>query len=309
MRMRKIIQWLVLLGSNAYLPGFFSGRIYRGNLKSVCVPGLNCYSCPGAVASCPLGALQAVLGDSRYNFSFYVTGLVLGFGLFFGRFICGFLCPFGLLQELGWRYGGLRHAKRAKYARYAKHAKYIKYFFLVVFVVALPLLMKQGQASVGVGDPAFCKYVCPAGTLVGLPLIAANPPLWSELGWLFALKGAVAFAIFLGCLWVYRFFCKCLCPLGALYGLFNKIALYQIRLEKKNCVHCGACSRICKMGVDPSQAPSSPECIRCGDCVKACQFSALSSGFGIHSDTCPGGLIKESDRNKVIETKYNRKKI
>jgi polyferredoxin len=291
---RKAVQWLALLGSNAYLPGFVKGRIYRGELKSVCVPGLNCYSCPGAVASCPLGALQAVLGASRYSFSFYVTGLVLGFGLFFGRFICGFLCPFGLIQELLHKIppkmpllapllGGAsaktgcstrRFGLGARLTKHAQYARYVKYALLAVFVVALPLLTKGGE---GIGDPAFCKYICPAGTLTaGIPLIAANPPLRRALGGLFVLKCAVALAVVLGCLASYRFFCKFLCPLGAFYGLLNKVSLCGIRLEKENCTRCGACSRVCKMGVDPSRAPDSPECIRCGDCVKVCRFSALT---------------------------------
>jgi polyferredoxin len=288
---RKAVQWLALLGSNAYLPGFVKGRIYRGGLKSVCVPGLNCYSCPGAAASCPLGALQAVLGAPRYSFSFYVTGLVLGFGLLFGRFICGFLCPFGLIQELLHKipprapflaplFGGASASAGPSMrrfglgARLAKHARYVKYVLLAVFVIALPLLTK---GAAGVGDPAFCKYICPAGTLTaGLPLIAANPPLRRALGGLFVLKCIVALAVVLGCLATYRFFCKFLCPLGAFYGLLNRISLYGIRLEKGNCTRCGACSRVCKMGVDPSLTPDSAECIRCGDCVKACRFSALT---------------------------------
>ncbi|MDR2175117.1 MAG: 4Fe-4S binding protein [Synergistaceae bacterium] len=292
---RKAIQWLALLGHNACLPGFFSGRIYRGALKSVCVPGLNCYSCPGAVASCPLGALQAVLGASRYSFSFYVTGLLLGFSLFFGRFVCGFLCPFGLIQELlykiplkipffsvktGTAGAGAGHSR-------LRCARYVKYALLAVFVIALPLLTKgaagegdAGKGAAGIGGPAFCKYICPAGTLTaGLPLVAANPPLRRALGGLFVLKCAAALAVVLGCLGAYRFFCKFLCPLGAFYGLFNKFSLYRVRLEKSNCARCGACFRACRMGVDPSRAPDSPECIRCGNCVKACRFSALRSGF------------------------------
>jgi polyferredoxin len=307
---RKIVQWLVLLGSNAYLPGFFRGRIYRGGLKSVCVPGLNCYSCPGAVASCPLGALQAVLGASRYSVSFYVTGLMLGFGLFFGRFICGFLCPFGLMQELlhkiriPFRFPGFPlslssasggRAKREKLAQYARHVKYV---LLVVFVIALPLLTK---GVTGTGSPAFCKYICPAGTLTaGLPLLAANPPLRRAAGGLFVLKCAIALAVVLGCLRAYRFFCKFLCPLGAFYGLFNKIALYRIRLERGNCASCGACSRVCKMGVDPSRTPDSAECIRCGDCVKACRFSALSAGF---SSDCPTWPFPALHPDKAAENK------
>ena len=267
---RKIIQSLVLLCNNAYLAGFLNGRIYKGKLKSLCVPGLNCYSCPGAVGSCPIGSLQAVMGHYRYRFTFYVTGLLMLFGLLFGRLVCGFLCPFGLLQEL------LHKIPFPKVRKLWKWLLRVKYVILIVFVLALPALSK---GSIGISSPAFCKYICPAGTLTaGLPLLIAEPAMRGALGWLFTLKSAIAFVTILGCLSVYRFFCKVMCPLGAFYGLFNKIALYRLRLSEENCVHCGECSKACKMMVDPSRTPDSPECIRCGDCVKACRFSALRAG-------------------------------
>jgi polyferredoxin len=288
MASRRIIQWLAALGCNANIPGFFKGRIYRGELKSFCVPGLNCYSCPGAIASCPLGAVQAVIGSARYAFSFYAVGLMIGFGLIFGRLICGFLCPFGLLQELlhKIRFLGAEQRERISAAKYvppaksgkiAKQARLVKYAILAVFVFALPLLTK---GEMEVGDPAFCKYICPAGTITaGGPLLAANPPMRENLGWLFALKTSIALITVIGCLASYRFFCKFLCPLGTFYGLFNSFALYRLRLEKDVCVNCGACASACGMGVDPARAPDSPECIRCGDCVKTCPVSALSAGF------------------------------
>ena len=86
--------------TNGYFPGFARGTIYKGNSKAVCVPGLNCYSCPGALGSCPIGALQATLGDRNYHFAFYVVGFLLVVGAVLGRFVCGWLCPFGLVQDL-----------------------------------------------------------------------------------------------------------------------------------------------------------------------------------------------------------------
>jgi polyferredoxin len=273
---RKIVQWLTLLGCNAWWPGFVEGRIYGGKLKSFCVPGLNCYSCPGAVGACPLGSLQAVLGSLRYKFSFYVAGLMMAFGLLFGRLVCGFLCPFGLLQELTYKFSS-RGLSFLRVKNPWRWPIFVKYVLGAIFVVALPLLATN---PMGLGDPAFCKYICPAGTLTaGVPLLAANPILRSAAGWLFVLKAGIALATIAGCLVIYRFFCRYLCPLGAFYGLFNKMAAYRLWLREENCVACGACSRICKMAIDPSRTPNSPECIRCGDCVKACRFSALSAGF------------------------------
>ncbi|MDR1516068.1 MAG: 4Fe-4S binding protein [Synergistaceae bacterium] len=299
MARRKIIQWLAALGCNAYVPGFSRGGIYKGGLKAICVPGLNCYSCPGAVASCPLGALQAVIGASRYSFSYYAAGLLLAFGLIFGRVICGFLCPFGLLQELLRKIpffrpgnGALAPSRRfAGFAKFARLFKYLKYILLVVFVLALPFLTK---GDTGVGQPAFCKYICPAGTLeAGVPLLAANAPMRETLGWLFTLKASIALFTVIGCVITYRFFCKFLCPLGAFYGLFNRIALYQIHLDKDRCVRCGRCAQICQMAVDPSLDPNCAECVRCGDCVKTCPTSALSAGFRGKDAGCAKNAISQ----------------
>jgi polyferredoxin len=229
-----------------------------------------------------LGALQAVIGASRYSFSYYVIGMMVAFGLIFGRMVCGFLCPFGLIQELlhkipFFRAKPVHLERRAGLALFAKRARLLKYALLAVSVLALPLFTK---GDFGVGSPAFCKYICPAGTITaGGPLLAASPPMRGALGWLFALKASIALVTILGCLAVYRFFCKFLCPLGAFYGLFNKIAIYQIRLDHGKCSRCGACARVCQMGVDPSLGCGSAECVRCKDCVKACPASALSAGF------------------------------
>jgi len=196
---------------------------------------------------------------------------MLAFGALFGRFICGFLCPFGLIQEL------LHKIPFYRVKKLWKGFLYVKYVLLAVFVVGMPLLLRN---FAGLGDPAFCKYVCPAGTLTaGVPLVAVNSGLRGAIGGLFALKTAIAAATVIGCLVIYRFFCKVLCPLGAFYGFFNKVSLYRLRLEKTKCIHCGACARACKMAVDPCRAPNSPECIRCGDCVRVCRFSALRAGF------------------------------
>ena len=97
---RGWIQAVATILTNIHLPNFFKGEIYRGDAKTICVPGLNCYSCPAASGACPIGAFQAVIGSSKFKFSYYITGFFILIGVLLGRFVCGFLCPFGWFQEL-----------------------------------------------------------------------------------------------------------------------------------------------------------------------------------------------------------------
>ena len=246
------------------------GRIYTGKWKQFCNPGLNCYSCPAAGFACPIGALQAVNGSRQFSFSFYVAGLLLAFGVLLGRAVCGWLCPFGLLQEL-------IHKIPSPKRKLKKGFLYIKYVVLVVFVLILPVAVTD---YMGMGKPAFCQYICPAGTLEGgLFLLAAHESLRKAVGALFSLKMAILVLTLIGCVFFYRFFCRTLCPLGAIYGLFNKISIFHLEVDSHRCVGCGKCKEVCGMEVDPVKTPDSPECIRCGACVDVCPADALHLGF------------------------------
>ena len=72
---RHGIQALWAFITNSHVTGFVTGKIYTGKLKNACVPGLNCYSCPGAVGACPIGSLQAVIGSWNFKMAYYVVGL------------------------------------------------------------------------------------------------------------------------------------------------------------------------------------------------------------------------------------------
>lgn len=218
-RKRHIVQALATLAQNANLSGFVSGSIYRGAAKSVCVPGLNCYSCPGALGACPLGSLQSVAAGNRHNISFYVLGLLLLFGTVFGRLICGFLCPFGFFQELLHR---IPLRKRRLPRRLDKTMRWGKYLALLA-ALSLPALLTD---AFGLGAPVFCKYICPAGTLEGgIPLLLGDASLCETVGPLFFWKLAVLLAVVAASIVLYRPFCKYLCPLGAFYGLLNRVSL------------------------------------------------------------------------------------
>ena len=133
-RHRWKIQLGATLATNPFFLNFFQGNISRGKLKGVCVPGLNCYSCPAAAASCPIGAVQAVIGSSKFHFAYYVVGFLLFIGVLLGRVVCGFLCPFGWFQEL------LHKIPTKKFSTKRFHIiTYLKYVILVLFVIVLPL--------------------------------------------------------------------------------------------------------------------------------------------------------------------------
>jgi len=279
---RHRFQALWALLTNSYLIGFAQGKIYKGKLKNLCVPGLNCYSCPGAVGACPIGSLQAVIGNWNFKFAFYVAGFLVFVGALIGRFVCGWLCPFGLIQDLLHK---IPFPKKIKTFRGDKLLRKLKYVILLVFVILLPLFLVD---IMGQGSPYFCKLICPAGTLEGgIPLVLLNKSMRSAVGWLYAWKNVLlAVTIFLSIL-IYRPFCKYICPLGAIYSVFNPISVFKYRVDDSKCTRCGACARVCKMQVNPSETPNHPECIRCGQCKKVCPTGALSSGCMIKIKTAP----------------------
>ena len=270
---RKLVQagWGLL--SNGYVKGFLPGgpSIYTGPLKRFCVPGLNCYSCPGALGACPIGALQSALTARRRRFPLYVLGWLAAIGLLVGRFVCGWLCLFGLLQELLYK---IPTPKLRIPDKIDRPLRYLKYGVLALLVVGLPLLWRS---EYGAGVPFFCEYLCPVGTLEGgVPLVLLNDVLRPALGWLFRWKLLILIVCILSSIFVYRPFCKYLCPLGAFYALFQRASLIRMRVDASACVNCGKCAGVCPMQVDPSKSPNSTECIRCGECVRACPADALS---------------------------------
>lgn len=260
---RRLIQVYAALLYNAQLKGFFTGNIYTGDTKKMCLPGLNCYSCPGAVGACPLGALQDSLAQSGTRAPAYIFGILILFGLLLGRLICGFLCPFGLIQELLYK---IRTPKLRK-NRFTRVLSYFKYVLLAI-VIAIPVIYA--------GIPSFCKYVCPAGTFEGALGLLSNPhntDFFSMLGYLFTWKFCVLVVVVVASIFIYRFFCRFICPLGAIYSLFCKISMLGVKLDKDKCIDCGLCIQGCKMDI---KHVGDHECIQCGECIAVCPVQAIS---------------------------------
>ena len=270
-RIRKLVQTLWGLITNTNLQGFITGKIYEGPLKRFCVPGMNCYACPAAVMSCPIGAMQAVLGQRKAKFPFYVIGFLSFIGILVGRFICGWLCLFGLIQELLYMIPVPKLTVKKHIDNVLRFAKYV---FLFGFCIALVLFLRT---EFGITIPYFCKFICPIGMLEGgIPLLILNEAYRTAAGLLYAWKFIILVLIVVLSMIINRPFCKYICPLGAFYSLFQKFSFLKLSVDTDLCVNCGACEKLCKMQVNPALDPNNKECIRCGECVSACPKKALS---------------------------------
>ena len=279
---RRLVQLYAALLYNAHLKGFVEGEIYTGTTKYACVPGFNCYSCPGAVGACPLGAIQNALASSGHRAGWYVLGIIMLYGVILGRTICGWLCPLGLIQELLHKIPTPKLQK----SRITRALSWLKYLILAVFVVAMPLWYGLKH---DIPLPGFCKYICPAGTFegaIGLLSNPANTGKFSMLGILFTRKFIIMLIIGLACIFCYRSFCRFLCPLGAIFGLFNRFNLIGVKVDTSRCNHCGSCVRNCGMDV---RHVGDHECINCAKCMDVCSQKAISFRAGKLTLKAPEG--------------------
>ena len=271
---RHVFQSFWFLLTNSFFEGFKTGKIYGGKWKQLCVPGMNCYSCPGAKGSCPIGALQAVIGSPKFKFSYYVVGFLFFVGALIGRGVCGYLCPFGLAQDLLHK---IPFVKKIETFKGDKALRKAKYLILLVFVILLPLFLVD---IIGQGAPYFCKLICPVGMMEGgIPLVLMNKSMRGAIGFLYAWKGLILILTILLSIVIYRPFCKYICPLGAIYSLFNSVSLFRYTLDHQKCIHCGRCKAVCEMQCDPVKNCNDLECIRCGKCKNACPVDAIACGI------------------------------
>jgi ferredoxin-type protein NapH len=257
---RNWVQIAALLVMNSY---FFAWA------KGFCVPALNCWACPGAIFGCPLGAIQNSSISARWTIGakpwyaivpFYVIGVLFIFSAIFGRMMCGWICPFGWLQDK-------LAALRRRHWRIPKPLRYLRYVLLVVLVLIVPYLT---------GTPWFCK-LCPQGALQGgwlQPIF--NPETRALIGTWWWIKQAILVAFILLMIFVKRPFCGAICPLGAIFSLFQRYSLWRIDFDADKCVNCMWCVNECPAGIDPRTEVNNHDCIGCLECTK-CPYGAIQS--------------------------------
>jgi len=223
----------------------------------VCGPFFYCYGCPAAAFACPIGALQHYA--ALWQFPFYVLGTLGLFSLALGRFLCGWFCPFGLVQDLIQRIRGRQNLVDLPRIPWMK--------FLVLGIV---LLLAWIAA-----DTLFCK-ICPAGSLfAAIPHRFISTELsFGRFFYIHLLTLAIAIIAFI---LIARFWCRYLCPLGAIFGAFNPVSILKVRLDFSKCTNCKQCLEICPANIkEPEEIENSTDCIRCGKCVEFCKDNALS---------------------------------
>ena len=224
----------------------------------VVAPVFYCHGCPAAAFGCPIGALQNFIAVEM--FPYYAMGSLGLFGLTLGRFWCGWVCPFGTLQDLIIR---IRHRRDLINL---PSFPWIKYLSLIGILVSAWLAM----------DTLFCK-ICPSGSLfAAIPhrFVSSGEFDFGTFFYVHMATLAVALTLFVI---VGRFWCRYLCPLGAIFGTFNRVSILKIRLDKSKCTNCKQCLSNCPANFkDPEDIGTSSDCIQCGKCIGECPTNALS---------------------------------
>lgn len=255
--------------TNGYLKGLIPpGSLWQGQSKGFCVPALNCYACPGSLFACPIGTLQHFVIIRAIPL--YFTGLFVTFCMAVGRMACGTICPFGYLQEILYKFHSFK-------IRIPSWMTYLKYAFLVGLVLVIPFYSLQ---------PWFSK-LCPVGTLIGgLPWVTLNPEIRMMIHELFWVKIALLIAVVGLSAVAKRPFCRVVCPLGAIFSLFNRVSVLKLAYSESQCTHCDKCTRICPMDISVYKDANNHNCIRCFDCTQ-CPAVAVTHAFGNAPVTAP----------------------
>lgn len=272
---RRIFQGAGTLLPNAYVQGFLSASLYQGSLKGICTPLFNCYACPSALFSCPIGTMQHFAATGKVPF--YAAGSLAVVGASVGRMTCGTLCPFGFLQDL-------LHKIRTWKGRLPRWTTSLRYAVLLILVFLVPALTQVHWFS----------RLCPMGTLsAGLPWVTMSAKIRALIGSVFWVKIGILLLFVAFSVLIKRPFCRAACPLGAIFSLFNRASFLQLAWNPDTCTRCGKCQKLCPVDIRPDYKPTSAECLRCLDCTRCPSLKLTTvfnrTPFGIPEREASGG--------------------
>jgi len=198
--------------------------------------------------------------------------------IIFGRFFCSWVCPFGALHHfvgfLGNR--GKKLSQKVQLNKYRK-PQCIKYLVLIffLFMAAFPSIGVTLQT--GLLDPI--PLVTRSFNLLLLPIVDRTANLVSVAGrfyegaWLIL---AIFFAAVFLNLAIPRFYCRFICPLGALFAIISRFAIWRIGKNVSECTNCKLCERSCEGGCEPAGNIRISECVLCFNCRQDCKDEVIS---------------------------------
>jgi polyferredoxin len=219
--------------------------------------------------------------------------LVVGVTLLFGRVFCNWICPYGTLHQfISWLFSPLGTKDRIHANRY-RPIQYLKFTLLTVLLV----MAAMGALQIGLLDPIVIMYrgmttvIAPAlDMLVGGLGGHISSGTGTEVVDALKFAPGVPQRVFVGSFWVGvifvglaaanlwypRFFCRLLCPLGALLGVLSRFALFRINRDVHKCTDCDLCLTRCEGAADPQAEVRLSECFACMNCIDDCPEDALS---------------------------------
>ena len=289
----KKINWIkvvIQILSFALIPGLFEGE----------------FAAVGNIVSC---IYKGNISWESVKYSVWMLLATVPATVLVGRFFCGFFCSFGAVQDLLWLgshrlralFPGKRNLKKAD--RIFRFAKYAVLFYFIIFIWS-------GVTAVKTAGPwqVFGQYV--------------SFGHWPGLKPLLSVGGGLLLLIFIGSLFVQRFFCRYFCPMGAIYSLISQTSFLKIDKPREECGKCHLCTSKCTMGMDLTKKDriAGGECISCQKCVSWCpkgnvhfrsRYGVLI-GVGVTCATImvsqlliAGNLAKEKTADSVKKTAEN----
>ncbi len=225
----------------------------------------------------PLTAIGMLLSTGTFYWPFLIALVVLILTVIFGRFFCGWVCPFGSIHQFT---GYLAHRKKKvpkkialnKYRKWQK----TKYYILIILLIGAAAPGVRSLLT-GLLDPI--PLVSRSFNLALVPLLDNTNNTLSPIdrsytgAWVIT---AVFLTFVLLNVVIPRFFCRFVCPLGALFGLFGKFAIFRIGKNTSDCINCRLCDRNCEGGCDPGEKIKINECVLCFNCREDCKHDTIS---------------------------------